>query len=393
MRVHPSFDSARTSQRRSEKEFRQSQAGIIKSPNVIGLALRNKPTLREFAILTGNEDVVAWLAEAIQIRPLGSSELLQLTLRGQSAREVTTVLGEVLNAYEESVWRTDMATRIESLNKTIRTRRNDLDKLTTEYRDMCESRKFPTAPYQNHGAPVPLVEHVTRQLAAIRGELAQMANELAEVQSNPAEQSSIPVVLVRDRIAKDPELVELRIEKSEFEDEMKRIEDQFGSDASQLQEYQREIARIEQEMADLAETIRPNVERVMLAEADDSPSLDASQVTVLGTRIASLLEQFVHVENAVVEIKRRKALTEKLDEIERQQAILDESQRQMAFLEFEVDQPRPVVIETYPDIRNENIKLRVITVLASFVLTFCLTSGLVALVGDRMRRRDNLGES
>ena len=384
--------------------FRQTQAEYIKSTLVIDRAVRNEPSIASFRILKGEKNIIAWISEAIKARPLGDSELLQLTLRGESDREVKTVLKEVLEAYQDTVLTTAKARRrqkLDDLNKTTRTRRQDLDELVNEYHDLCSSLGLPTSPEAHDAARdmyTSRLREISDQLSLKRRELSQVQHEFVEAEvlfrSGPA---PIPRALVEDRIAKDPEYFELKMQKSEYEDDVERMVQQYGSDAPRVQTYRSEIARIDRKMQKLVRKLTPTIEGVLRAELGNSEGDLKSQLNVLNQQNRRLINEVEALDEQLAKQQQQlenltgsdSNLKQMIDTIEQQQKILDDLQQKKAFLEVETDQPERVSIRAWPEIREESdLLVKVLEVLGAFGIVFGLTVASVAFA-DYLSRRVN----
>ncbi len=91
--------------------YRKTQVQLIKSPLVLMAALR-RPGIESLATLKDEEDKVGWLTRNITVSAPMESEVLQVRLRGEDAREITQVVNAVTNAYLTDVVNKERAERL-----------------------------------------------------------------------------------------------------------------------------------------------------------------------------------------------------------------------------------------------------------------------------------------
>jgi hypothetical protein len=82
--------------------YRNTQAVLIKSSNVLNAALR-QPGIAGLRTLGEQPDPLGWLARAITVTIPAESEVLQVRLRGDDAQEIQQIVNAVIRVYLDDV--------------------------------------------------------------------------------------------------------------------------------------------------------------------------------------------------------------------------------------------------------------------------------------------------
>ncbi|RLT17638.1 MAG: hypothetical protein DWI27_06195, partial [Planctomycetota bacterium] len=109
--------------------YRKTQVQLIKSPFVLTSALR-RPGISSLSTLNAEDDPVGYLMRNIQVSAPMESEVVQVRMRGEDAKEVTQIVNAVASAYLTDV-----------VNKEKSERLNRRDMLERKYKEnMAEVR-------------------------------------------------------------------------------------------------------------------------------------------------------------------------------------------------------------------------------------------------------------
>jgi uncharacterized protein involved in exopolysaccharide biosynthesis len=92
--------------------YRKTQVQLIKSPFVLTSAIR-RPGISALATLTEEEDPVGYLVRNVQVSAPMESEVVQVRMRGEDAKEVTQIVNAVTNAYLTDVVNKEKSERLQ----------------------------------------------------------------------------------------------------------------------------------------------------------------------------------------------------------------------------------------------------------------------------------------
>jgi polysaccharide biosynthesis transport protein len=205
--------------------YRKTQVQLIKSPLVLMAALR-RPGIDSLGTLKGEEDKVGWLMRNVQVSAPMESEVLQVRLRGEDAREITQIVNAVTNAY---------LTDVVNKEKTERLRRRDT--LEKKYKENMAEVRSRLDVYNNlarslgttDSAEVAtqralLLDHLgtlraqqtqlQRDLALLDAELAVMD---AKARGEITLEQSVPEEMVDAMVLRDPQFLQLRDKIADIE--------------------------------------------------------------------------------------------------------------------------------------------------------------------------------
>jgi polysaccharide biosynthesis transport protein len=205
--------------------YRKTQVQLIKSPLVLMAALR-RPGIDSLGTLKGEEDKVGWLMRNVQVSAPMESEVLQVRLRGEDAREITQIVNAVTNAY---------LTDVVNKEKTERLRRRDT--LERKYKENMAEVRSRLDVYNNlarslgttDSAEVAtqralLLDHLgtlraqqtqlQRDLALLDAELAVMD---AKARGEITLEQSVPEEMVDAMVLRDPQFLQLRDKIADIE--------------------------------------------------------------------------------------------------------------------------------------------------------------------------------
>lgn len=369
--------------------FRETQANYIKSTWIIGRALRNKPEIEKFMILRGHPDKAAWISEEIKARPMGESELLQLLLSGESKKEVTTLLNEVMKAYREEVItkaRQRQENRLRTLDDTIVDHQNQISRIEKDYIQQCEALDLP-ADASRHRARQELV---MSSLAQLRSQQRTLGIERSEVESEivtaqallKSPPSQIPEQVILDELDKYPQYFQLKERRSENYEEMERVQSIYGASSNMASQLRSEIGRLDNKMKSLRRELEPRIIARLRREEGNSPQDLRKQIAVMGERRKGLVNQQQELQDQLAEVlvdaeklsESNAELSAKSDKLDQLKSVLDDLQRQRAFLAVEKKQPPRVEFVTpQAEIReSSDLWIKIVEVFGAAGLTFGL---------------------
>ncbi|MFM7244925.1 MAG: GumC family protein [Planctomycetaceae bacterium] len=208
--------------------YRKTQVQLIKSPFVLTSALR-RPGISSLATLSDEDDPVGWLMRNVQVSAPMESEVVQVRLRGENAKEVTQIVNAVTQAYLNDV-----------VNKEKSERLQRRDTLERKYKENMAEVRANLDTYHNltrslgtgDSAEVAtqralLLDHLgtlraqinqnQRDLTLIDAELAIMdAKDKGEISL----EQSVPEETIDALLLRDPQFAELRERLAAIEESM-----------------------------------------------------------------------------------------------------------------------------------------------------------------------------
>ena len=119
---------------RDYETFKKTQAALIKSTFVIISALR--PTeIAQLPMLRAEKDAASWLADELRVSNPEDSEILSVSLRGESRKEIRKLVDAVVNSYEEEIVQAERDNDLERL----RILKNSYRSNVTEVKELQET--------------------------------------------------------------------------------------------------------------------------------------------------------------------------------------------------------------------------------------------------------------
>lgn len=198
--------------------YRKTQVQLIKSPLVLMAALR-RTGVNSLQTLKGEEDKVGWLMRNVQVSAPMESEVLQIRLRGEDPREITTIVNAVTNAYLTDVVNKEKAERLsrrDTLEKKYKENMADIRSRLDTYHNLAKTLGT-TDSTEVATQRALLLDHLgtlraqqtqlQRDIALIDAELAVME---AKSRGEITLEQSVPEEMVDAMILRDPQFVELR---------------------------------------------------------------------------------------------------------------------------------------------------------------------------------------
>jgi polysaccharide biosynthesis transport protein len=198
--------------------YRKTQVQLIKSPLVLMAALR-RSGVNSLQTLKGEEDKVGWLMRNVQVSAPMESEVLQVRLRGEDPREITTIVNAVTNAYLTDVVNKEKAERLarrDMLEKKYKENMADIRSRLDTYHNLAKTLGT-TDSTEVATQRALLLDHLgtlraqqtqlQRDIAIVDAELAVMD---AKARGEITLEQSVPEEMVDAMVLRDPQFVELR---------------------------------------------------------------------------------------------------------------------------------------------------------------------------------------
>jgi succinoglycan biosynthesis transport protein ExoP len=205
--------------------YRKTQVQLIKSPLVLMAALR-RPGIDSLGTLKGEEDKVGWLMRNVQVSAPMESEVLQVRLRGEDAREITQIVNAVTNAYLSDVInkeKTERLRRRDTLEKKYKENMAEVRSRLDVYNNLARSLGT-TDSAEVATQRALLLDHLgtlraqkiqlQREMAVIDAELAVMD---AKARGEITVEQSVPEEMVDAMVLRDPQFLQLRDKIADLE--------------------------------------------------------------------------------------------------------------------------------------------------------------------------------
>lgn len=205
--------------------YRKTQVQLIKSPLVLMAALR-RPGIDSLATLKGEEDKVGWLMRNVQVSAPMESEVLQVRLRGEDAREITQIVNAVTNSYLSDVVNKEKAERLrrrDTLEKKYKENMAEVRSRLDVYHNLAKSLGT-TDSAEVATQRALLLDHLgtlraeqtrlQRDLALLDAELAVMD---AKARGEITLEQSVPEEMVDAMVLRDPQFLQLRDKIADIE--------------------------------------------------------------------------------------------------------------------------------------------------------------------------------
>ena len=341
--------------------YRKTQVQLIKSPFVLTSALR-RPGISSLSLLSDEDDPVGYLVRNIQVSAPMESEVVQVRMRGENAKDVTQIVNAVTQAYLTDV-----------INKEKSERLQRRDTLERKYKEnMAEVRaNFDT--YNNlakslgtaDSAEVAtqrslLLDHLQtlraqlnqsqRDLTLIDAELAIMdAKDRGEISL----EQSVPEETVDAMLLRDPEFADLRERLSGIEESMA-----YQAERSARGENDPAVKRLEamrdsmvKRLEDRKEDLRPQIVAQLSMDSTnrrtgasaESPVVLRMRREILAKQLEDTTKDFDRVATEVKALGAANAdLMSRKQEIEQLMKVTDQMGVQLNATEIDVNMPNRV---------------------------------------------------
>jgi len=332
--------------------FMNTQVELLRSPLVLGAVVR-EPAIARFQPIQEQADPAQWLAKKLQIKPIGESELLKVSLATCRAEDSVRIVNAVVDAYFK-LRSHDEAERAE---RVIRALEEERDRRVRELASLRADlpRTGGDAATRDPVASHPATDPAASQaLADLQGRLinAEVEQEVLEAKVKAAAQSSSagPIEVSEgsvDRAAeKSPEFLKLNAALVEKRERLHQIEARSarGEQDPLYRQLREEIAGDEQSLDRLRRNQRRQIEADMTTAAGKRAEEELSnlRLELEGRRVAAQLlrERYrAQLEEVKQPDARRPELASKRAELDRAQKVFELIAERVAKLRTEQRAP------------------------------------------------------
>jgi polysaccharide biosynthesis transport protein len=377
--------------------YRKTQVQLIKSPLVLMAALR-RPGVSSLEALRGEEDKVGWLMRNVQVSAPMESEVLQVRLRGEDPKEITSLVNAVTNAYLNDVVNKEKAERLgrrDTLEKKYKENMAEVRSRLDTYHNLAKSLGT-TDSAEVATQRALLLDHLgtlraeqtqlQRSIALLDAELAIMdAKDRGEITL----EQSVPEEMVDAMVLRDPQFVELRdrlamIEEAVVFQAQRSARGPNDPAVKKLQDMRDSmLVRMERRREELKPQILTQLSMDAMSRrsgaAAESPMVLRMRREILARQLEQTTKDFDRVADEVKELGQANAdLMARKQEIEQLMKVTDEMGVRLNATEIDIAMPNRVeLIEeaSVPEGSDELFRT-MLTALAS-AAGFVLGSGSV----------------
>ncbi len=341
--------------------YRKTQVQLIKSPFVLTSALR-RPGISSLSTLTTEDDPVGYLMRNIQVSAPMESEVVQVRMRGEDAKEVTQIVNAVAQAYLSDV-----------VNKEKSERLNRRDMLERKYKENMAEVRSSLDTYNNLAKTLGtadtaevatqrslLLDHLgtlraqlnqtQRDLTLIDAELAIMdAKDRGEISL----EQSVPEETVDAMLLRDPQFAEFRERLSAIEESMAYQAERSARGGNDPAVKRLEAMRdaMMRRLEDRKEELRPQIVGQLAMDstnrrtgaAAESPVVLRMRREILAQQLEQTTKDFDKVASEVKTLGAANAdLMARKQEIEQLMKVTDQMGVQLNATEIDVNMPNRV---------------------------------------------------
>ena len=341
--------------------YRKTQVQLIKSPFVLTSALR-RPGISSLSTLNAEDDPVGYLMRNIQVSAPMESEVVQVRMRGEDAKEVTQIVNAVAQAYLSDV-----------VNKEKSERLNRRDMLERKYKENMAEVRSSLDTYNNLAKTLGtadtaevatqrslLLDHLgtlraqlnqtQRDLTLIDAELAIMdAKDRGEISL----EQSVPEETVDAMLLRDPQFAEFRERLSAIEESMAYQAERSARGGNDPAVKRLEAMRdaMMRRLEDRKEELRPQIVGQLAMDstnrrtgaAAESPVVLRMRREILAQQLEQTTKDFDKVASEVKTLGAANAdLMARKQEIEQLMKVTDQMGVQLNATEIDVNMPNRV---------------------------------------------------
>ena len=341
--------------------YRKTQVQLIKSPFVLTSALR-RPGISSLSTLSAEDDPVGYLMRNIQVSAPMESEVVQVRMRGEDAKEVTQIVNAVASAYLTDV-----------VNKEKSERLNRRDMLERKYKENMAEVRSSLDTYNNLAKTLGtadtaevatqrslLLDHLStlraqlnptqRDLTLIDAELAIMdAKDRGEISL----EQSVPEETVDAMLLRDPQFAEFRERLSAIEESMAYQAERSARGGNDPAVKRLEAMRdaMMRRLEDRKEELRPQIVGQLAMDstnrrtgaAAESPVVLRMRREILAQQLEQTTKDFDKVASEVKTLGAANAdLMARKQEIEQLMKVTDQMGVQLNATEIDVNMPNRV---------------------------------------------------
>lgn len=371
--------------------YRKTQVQLIKSPFVLTSALR-RPGISSLTTFSGEEDPVGWLMRNIQVSAPMESEVVQVRLRGENAKEVTQIVNAVTQAYLNDVVNKEKTERLQRRDTLERKYKENMAEVRANldtYHNLAKS--LGTADSSEVATQrALLLDHLgtlraqinqnQRDLTLIDAELAIMdAKDKGEISL----EQSVPEETIDALLLRDPQFAELRERLAAIEESMAYQAERSARGGNDPAVKRLEAMRdaMVNRLEDRKEELRPQIVAQLALDssnrrtgaAAESPVVLRMRRKILADQLEQANKQFDKVADEVRALGVANAdLLSRKQEIDQLMKVTDQMGVQLNATEIDVNMPNRVELieEASPPEGSDDLFRTMLSALAA-------TAGLV----------------
>lgn len=341
--------------------YRKTQVQLIKSPFVLTSALR-RPGISALSTMSDEDDPVGYLMRNVQVSAPMESEVVQVRMRGENAKEVTQIVNAVTQAYLNDV-----------VNKEKSDRLQRRDTLERKYKENMAEVRANLDTYNNLAKSLGTVDsaEVATQrsllldhLSTLRAQLNQTQRDLTLIDAELAImdakdrgeislEQSVPEETIDALLLRDPEFAELRERLSGIEESMAYQAERSargGNDPAVKRLESMRDAMVKR-LGERKEDLRPQIVAQLSMEstnrrtgaAAESPIVLRMRREILAQQLEQTTKEFDRVAGEVKMLGAANAdLMARKQEIEHLMKVTDQMGVQLNATEIDVSMPNRV---------------------------------------------------
>ena len=341
--------------------YRKTQVQLIKSPFVLTSAIR-RPGISGLAMLTDEDDPVGYLVRNVQVSAPMESEVVQVRMRGENAKEVTQLVNAVTNAY-----------LIDVVNKEKSERLQRRDNLERKYKENMAEVRASLETYNNLAKSLGTADNaevatqrslLLDHLSTLRAQLNQTQRDLTLIDAELAImdakdrgeislEQSVPEETVDALLLRDPEFAELRERLSGIEESMAYQGERSARGGNDPAVRRLEAMRdaMVKRLEDRKEDLRPQIVAQLSMDssarrtgaAAESPVVLRMRREILSQQLEQTTKDFDRVATEVKALGAANAdLMARKQEIEQLMKVTDQMGVQLNATEIDVSMPNRV---------------------------------------------------
>ncbi|MBU6310234.1 MAG: hypothetical protein KJS77_10860, partial [Planctomycetes bacterium] len=341
--------------------YRKTQVQLIKSPFVLTSALR-RPGISSLTTLNDEPDPVGYLTRHVQVSAPMESEVVQVRMRGENAKEVTQLVNAVTQAYLTDVVNKEKSERLQRRDTLERKYKENMAEVRANldtYNNLAKSLGTADSAevatqrsllLDHLGTLRAQLNQTQRDLTLIDAELAIMdAKDRGEISL----EQSVPEETIDAMLLRDPEFAELRERLAAIEESMS-----YQSERSARGGADPAVKRLEamrdsmvRRLEDRKEDLRPQIVAQLTMDsssrrtgaAAESPVVLRMRREILAQQLEQTTKDFDRVANEVKALGAANAdLMARKQEIEQLMKVTDQMGVQLNATEIDVNMPNRV---------------------------------------------------
>lgn len=341
--------------------YRKTQVQLIKSPFVLTSALR-RPGISSLTTLNDEPDPVGYLTRHVQVSAPMESEVVQVRMRGENAKEVTQLVNAVTQAYLTDVVNKEKSERLQRRDTLERKYKENMAEVRANldtYNNLAKSLGTADSAevatqrsllLDHLGTLRAQLNQTQRDLTLIDAELAIMdAKDRGEISL----EQSVPEETIDAMLLRDPEFAELRERLAAIEESMS-----YQSERSARGGADPAVKRLEamrdsmvRRLEDRKEDLRPQIVAQLTMDsssrrtgaAAESPVVLRMRREILAQQLEQTTKDFDRVATEVKALGAANAdLMARKQEIEQLMKVTDQMGVQLNATEIDVNMPNRV---------------------------------------------------